>query len=354
MPTASKKRVLVGLSGWVDSAVTAYLLQKEGYEVTAGFMKNYVSEEGNCTTREDRDEALKVATHLGIKNFLICDFREEYQKTVVDYIYAGYQKWITPNGDILCNSEIKFKLFLNRAIEFGFDYLATGHYARITQNSAWAFQLLEWIDNTKDQSYFLAGLNQFQLSKSLFPVGWLHKTEVRKIAKEIALPNAERKDSQGICFVGKVDMADFLKKQVPTQTGNIVNTSGKILGKHEGVWFYTIGQRRWIAVWWWPALFVVAKNLDKNELIVWTEDDLQLFSTQLQTTDWHWVRKIDTIPETVGVKIRYRQSQQTARLVPQADGTMQILFTDPQRAVSSGQTAAVYIGEELVGSGTIL
>ncbi|MDD2487022.1 MAG: tRNA 2-thiouridine(34) synthase MnmA [Candidatus Gracilibacteria bacterium] len=347
-----KKRVLVGLSGGVDSAVTAYLLQKEGYEVCAGFMKNYISEEENCPTKEDRDEAIKVASFLGIKTFIIFDFREEYNKKVVDYIYDGYKSGITPNPDILCNSEIKFKLFLEKAMELGFDYIATGHYARIEETGL-QYRLLKGIDETKDQSYFLSGLNQFQLSKSLFPIGGIKKTEVRKIAEEIGLPNAKRKDSQGICFVGKVDMHKFLEKKIPTEIGNIVDTSGHILGQHKGAWYYTIGQRKGIEIGGGPALFVIKKDVEKNEIIVGNENELELYSNSLTASKWHWIGDKLSFPIEGSVKVRYRQSDQEVEMFDLGNDRIEAKFKEAQRAITSGQTIALYIGDMLVGSGTI-
>ena len=196
------KKILIWLSWWVDSAVAAYLLKKEGYDVTAGFMKNYVAPDGNCTTYDDAQEAIKVADFLWIE-LISFDLQKEYQEKIIDYIYNGYQKGITPNPDVLCNSLIKFDVFLNKALEMWFDWIATGHYARI-EEIEWSHKLLRWLDYNKDQSYFLAGLNQFQLSKSLFPIGNLKKPELRKIAKAVWLPNAERKDSQGLCFVWNI------------------------------------------------------------------------------------------------------------------------------------------------------
>lgn len=348
----TKKRVLVWLSWWVDSAVTAYLLQKEWYEVCAGFMKNYVSEEENCPTKEDRDEAIKVATFLGIKTFMIFDFREEYNKKVVEYIYDWYKAWITPNPDILCNSEIKFKLFLERALELGFDYIATGHYAKIECVGA-EYKLLKWIDDTKDQSYFLAGLNQFQLSKSLFPLWWIKKTEVRKIAEEIGLPNAKRKDSQWICFVGKVDMHKFLEKKIPTKIWNIIDISGQVLGQHNWAWYYTIGQRKWIEIWGWPALFVIKKDVEKNEVTVWTENELELYSDSLTASNWHWIWKEYLLPIRWKAKIRYRQADQDVEVKNLWNSRIEAIFSEKQRAITSGQTIAIYIWDELIWSGII-
>ncbi len=355
-----KKRVLLWLSWWVDSAVGAHLLQKEGYEVVAWFMKNYVSTTEDCPTKEDRDEAIKVAQHLWIKEFIIFDFREEYNAKVVEYIYEWYKSWITPNPDILCNSEIKFKLFLDKAMKLWFDYIATGHYARIEENwELWAenwdkhYSLLKWLDPNKDQSYFLAWLNQYQLSKSLFPIWNLEKPEVRKIAEEIGLPNAKRKDSQWICFVGKVDMHKFLEKKIPTKKWNIVDTSWHILGEHNWAWYFTIWQRKWINIWGWPALFVVKKDVEKNEVVVWNENDLELYSNSLLLRNWHWVSKEYGFPLDCTAKIRYRQADQGVRLSAIGKKQISALFDNNQRAIASGQTLAAYIGDELIWSGII-
>lgn len=350
-----KKRVLVWLSGWVDSAVAAYLLQQEWYEVAAWFMKNYVSEEENCPTREDRDEAIKVSQFLGIKEFTIFDFREEYNAKVVEYIYEWYASGITPNPDILCNSEIKFKLFLEYAMKLGFDYIATGHYARIIENNPGViltpgFRLLKWVDPNKDQSYFLAWLNQFQLSKSLFPIGNLEKSEVRKIAEKVWLPNAKRKDSQWICFVGKVDMHKFLERKIPTKKGNIVDTSWNILGEHNWACFFTIGQRKWIQIWWGRALFVIKKNIDKNEVIVWNEEELELYSNNLTASNWHWIWEEKKFPYIWLAKIRYRQPDQEVTIIDLWNWRIEAQFSEKQRAVASGQTIALYEWEELIGS----
>lgn len=348
-----KKRIIVWLSWWVDSAVTAYLLQNEGYEVVAGFMKNYVSDEWNCPTREDRDEAIRVAAFLGIKTFMICDFREEYNDKVVEYIFEWYKSWITPNPDILCNSEIKFKVFLERALEFGFDYIATGHYARINETKDGVFHLLKWVDPDKDQSYFLAGLNQFQLSKALFPIGWMLKSEVRKIAEEIGLPNAKRKDSQGICFIGKTQMQKFLEKKIETKKWDIINIKWEKLGEHEWAWFYTIGQRKWIKVWWWPALFVIKKDVEKNILVVWDEKEMELYSDSLIATQWHRIGNKINLPLNANFKIRYRQLDQEWVLTDLWNDRVEINFKNPQRAIASGQVVACYMEDELVGSGVI-
>ncbi|MDP5039140.1 MAG: tRNA 2-thiouridine(34) synthase MnmA, partial [Candidatus Gracilibacteria bacterium] len=235
------KKILVGLSGGVDSAVTAYLLKEAGYDVTAGFMINYLAPEGEyCPTLEDIEVARDVASYLDIP-FFSFDYIQEYEQKVLNYMYEGYKSGITPNPDIMCNSEIKFKVFLDEALSHGFDGVATGHYARIIKDESGVSHLLKGVDENKDQSYFLSGLSQFQLSKSMFPIGYLQKSEVREIAKKAGLPNALRKDSQGICFVGKVDLSKFLEKKIQHKPGNIIDTSGKVLGEHKGVFYYTVG-----------------------------------------------------------------------------------------------------------------
>ena len=317
-------RLLVGLSGGVDSAVSAYLLQQAGHDVCAGFMRNYTSDDATCSTRRDRDEALRVAKHLGIKTFIICDLEEEYRGIVVKYLYDGYRSGITPNPDILCNNTIKFGLFLDRARSLGFDGIATGHYARIDRRADGSCALLTSLDPTKDQSYFLSGLTQDQLRYAHFPIGHLAKTEVRRIAREINLPNAEREESQGICFVGEVDMFKFLQTEIPPVVGDIVDTGGCVVGQHRGVAYYTIGQRRGIGVGGGPALYVVAKDITTNRLIVGNEDDLALSSERLTACAWHWLGEPLDTPLAVMARIRHRQSLQPAMLTSIGDGRMEV------------------------------
>ncbi len=235
-----KKRVLVGMSGGVDSAVAAHLLLQQGYEVIAGFMKNYADEKNpDCHTKKDRNMAIKVSQHLGIDTFIIFDFRQQYHETIIQYIYDTYAAGQTPNPDILCNTEIKFKLFLEEAKKLGCDAVATGHYAHISHDTS-GYHLHKGVDTNKDQSYFLSGLNQEQLAQSLFPLGTLTKPAVRDIATSIDLPNAQRKDSQGLCFIGKVSMKEFLAEALEKKEGDIIDATGKKLGTHDGVRFYTI------------------------------------------------------------------------------------------------------------------
>ncbi|EKD30283.1 MAG: tRNA-specific 2-thiouridylase mnmA, partial [uncultured bacterium (gcode 4)] len=325
------------------------------------------------------------------------DFREEYEKRIVNYIYTGYEKGLTPNPDILCNNLVKFDCFLEEALEYGFDKIATGHYARIVEKglvkskieslksenicaknehrnelyegstanegvefwtqrlsfSEISFHLLKWVDPNKDQSYFLSRLNQFQLAHALFPIGHLHKSEVREIARKAGLPNAERKDSQGLCFIGKVSMKEFLEKRLLKKSGNIINTRGKVLGQHEGAFSYTIGQRKGIQIGGGPALFVVAKDTANNTITVGTEAELELHSSELTAIDWHWLGEVREFPFHARAKIRYRQDDQDIKCVQDGENRIRIRFSSPQRAITSGQTIAVYEGEELIASGVI-
>lgn len=348
------KKVLVWISGGVDSAVAAHLLQKEGYEVYGGFMINYLAPEGEyCPTKEDLEEAKKVSAHLGLKDFFVFDFVKDYEERVLNYMYEGYKKGITPNPDIMCNKEVKFKVFLDEAMEAWFDYIATGHYARLERD--WdETKLLKWVDNNKDQTYFLAWLSDYQLSHSLFPIWHLEKSEVREIAEKINLPNAKRKDSQGICFVWKVDMAKFLEKKIPNKTWDILDTEGNKVWEHKWVFYYTIGQRRGIWVGWFKEpVFVVWKNIEKNELIVWTENDLNLYSNELLMSGLNFIKKDLEFPLKAKAKIRYRQEDQDAEVTLLSDKTAKVVFDKPQRAISSGQICAIYDGEELILSGII-
>lgn len=340
-------RILVWLSGWVDSAVTAYLLKKEGYDVTAGFMINYLDEQNpNCPTRDDIKVAKEVAEYLDIP-FFTFDYRDEYEKKVLNYMYEWYQKWITPNPDIMCNSEVKFKVFQDEAIELWFDKIATWHYARTFE-----WKLLKWLDNNKDQSYFLAWLSSYQLSKTLFPVWELEKPEVRKIAREAGLPNSERKDSQWICFVWKVNMVEFLEKKIKPKKGLVKNTSGKVLWIHKWVFYYTIGQRKGLDIWGQEkAIFILKKDLEKNEIIVWTNEDFELYSYSLIIKSinnlsnwWLWKAKC---------KIRYRQADQNCTVLKISEDKYEIKFDEKQRAIATGQICAIYIWDELVMSGVI-
>ncbi len=341
------------MSWGVDSAITAYLLQQQGYEVVAWFMKNYVSDSGNCTTYNDAEEAIKVSKFLWIE-IMSFDLQKEYNEKIIEYIYNGYQQGITPNPDVLCNSLIKFDVFLQKAMELWFDYIATGHYARIETIKATkktTYKLLRWVDYNKDQSYFLAGLNQFQLSKSLFPVWGYTKPEIRALAKKIWLPNAARKDSQWLCFIGNIPIKDFLLKKLPKKEGDIVDTTGKIVGKHEWAYFFTIGQRQGLKLPF--KAYVIKTDVKKNRVIVGDREDKQLFDKTIATTGRHWIRKSYTLPTKILAKIRYRQEPQEATLKRNKQKDIVVTFKEKQRAIAPGQTIVAYKWDECIGSGII-
>ena len=348
-------KILVWLSWGVDSAVSAYLLKKQWYDVTAWFMINYLAPEWEyCPTKEDIEVAKHVAAHLDIP-FFTFDYRDTYEQKVLDYMYEWYKKGITPNPDIMCNSEVKFKVFLEEATELWFDGIAMGHYAQIQQDDGGMFHLKKWVDQSKDQSYFLAGLNQDQLSKALFPIGNLEKSEVRKIAQEIGLPNANRKDSQGICFVGKVDLTKFLEKKINPKPGKILDTSGKVLGEHKWVFYYTIGQRKWLDLWGQKEpVFIVKKDIEKNEIIVGTSQDMELYDDRLYVHNFHFLWKNDfDFPLEAKCKIRYRQADQDCIIHKEKD-RFRVDFKEKQRAIASGQICAVYLNDDLIMSGVII
>ena len=348
------KKILVWLSWWVDSAVSAYLLKKQWYDITAWFMINYMADEWEfCPTKEDIKVAKEVAAFLDIP-FFIFDYRDTYTEKVLWYMYDWYKKWITPNPDIMCNSEVKFKIFLEEALEHGFDWIAMGHYARIIEDKYGIFHLKKWIDNNKDQSYFLAWLNQYQLSKALFPIWELEKSKVRKIALEIWLPNAKRKDSQWICFVWKVDLTKFLEKKISPKPWLVKDTSWKVLGEHKWVFYYTIGQRKWLDIWGQAEpIFIIKKDIEKNEIIVWTASDLELFDDKLFISEFHFLWKDDfNFPLEAKCKIRYRQADQDC-IIYKEKNKYRVEFKEKQRAIASGQICAVYLDDDLVMSGVI-
>lgn len=347
------KKVLVWLSGWVDSAVTASLLIEQWYDVIAGFMKNYADESNpNCHTREDRNSALQVAKHLGIKVFTIFDFREEYDQTIIDYIVQWYHKWRTPNPDVLCNTKIKFNLFLKYGRDLWCDFVATGHYARITQDQ-WVYSLLKGIDTNKDQSYFLSGLNQYQLKHSLYPLGNMPKPEVREYARKIKLPNAERPDSQWLCFIGKVPMKEFLREHLPVQQWPIIDTDGNILWEHDGIWFYTVGQRQWLWLNWWPW-FITKRDKTTNTLTVQWGEAPDLYHSSLTATNLHRTSTIPHEGATLQAKIRYRQEDQICKIHFSDTQNLLVHFSAPQRAIASWQIIVFYDGDAVVGNATIV
>ena len=344
--TMKKPKVLVWLSWGVDSAVTAHLLLQQWYDVIAGFMKNYSEPENpHCTTRIDRDMAIKVAEHLGIKTFIIFDFRKEYKERIIDYIYEWYKSGITPNPDIFCNNLIKFDLFLEEALKLGCDYVATGHYAIKNDD-----KLFRWLDHTKDQSYFLARLSQYQLDHALFPLGKLTKTQVRDIAHQIKLPNADRKDSQWLCFIGNIPMSEFLKKKLPEQQGDIIDATGKKVGTHMGARFYTLGQRHQLFLPF--KAYVTATDVVANIVTVGEKYDEKLLSDSSLLTD----RQGTSVKNNINClcKIRYRSEPVPCHIQIEWNQA-KVIFSEPQRWVTPGQIIVCYTDqEEVIGSWIIL
>jgi tRNA-specific 2-thiouridylase len=353
----SKKTVVVGMSGGVDSSVVAALLKKQGFDVIGVFMKNWSEDFGDygCTWVQDSEDARKVAQLLNIP-FYIWDFEKEYYSKVVEYFLREYKAGRTPNPDVMCNSEIKFKVFLDRALKLGADFVATGHYARIEsriKNKELRYRLLKGVDLTKDQSYFLYTLKQEQLAKILFPIGDLKKSEVRKLAKKFKLPNAEKKDSQGICFIGKINVTEFLKAHIKGKKGEIVTSSGQVLGHHSGLPFYTIGQREGMNLGGNGPYYVVSKNFKANKLVVTNnKEDKGLWKKEFTVSDLSWVGSVPKLPLRTGVTIRYHHPEEGARVEGRGE-RLRVTFTKPQRAITEGQAAVFYKGDELLGGGII-
>lgn len=343
------------MSGGVDSSVAAALLQKHGYSVIGIFMQNYTDpNDPACTTEEDRAEAIKAAAHLDIP-FMIFDLEKDYRERVVEYFYAEYEKGRTPNPDVMCNKEIKFGIFLKKAFgELDIDYIATGHYARISQDKE-GFHLLKGVDHKKDQSYFLYTLGQESLSKTLFPIGQYRKEEIRLLAKEFALPNATRADSQGICFIGEVNVVEFLKKRIPEKPGEVVDIEGRVIGTHKGVVFYTIGQREGIGVSGTGIpYYIVEKDVSKNQLIAAPlNNDQDLFHSELLSKGLSWANKAPKKGEKYSAKIRYQQPEQEVMIKYLTQQYLSLKFKEKQRAITPGQSVVLYSGEEVLGGGII-
>ncbi|WP_395064511.1 tRNA 2-thiouridine(34) synthase MnmA [Flavobacterium sp.] len=393
------KRVVVGLSGGVDSSVAAYLLQEQGYEVIGLFMKNWhddsVTISNECPWLEDSNDALLVAEKLGIP-FQTVDLSEQYKEKIVDYMFNEYEKGRTPNPDVLCNREIKFDVFMKIALSLGADYVATGHYCRkgeIEVNKKPVYQLLAGKDDNKDQSYFLCQLSQEQLAKSLFPIGELTKPQVREIAMKLDLVTAEKKDSQGLCFIGKVRLPEFLQQQLQPKEGLIYEidasnevynkvkptfnsleeeliyeatsieynpTMGKVVGKHQGAHYFTIGQRKGLNVGGTKeALFIIATDVKTNQIYTGqghTHPGLFKKAIKVIPSETHWIRQdlklLNGQSMQVMARIRYRQELQKATL-HQFESGLYVAFDEPQSAITQGQFVAWNVGEELVGSGVI-
>lgn len=344
-----KLKVYVGMSGGVDSSVTAALLLEQGYDVTGVYMKNWSQDLPGftCPWKEDYQDAKRVAVQLGI-NFKLYDFEKEYRDKVVDYMVQGYQAGYTPNPDIMCNQEVKFKLFLEAALEDGADMIATGHYARIQDG-----QLLVGLDVNKDQSYFLYRVTEDALNKSLMPIGELEKPAVRELAKKFRLATAEKKDSQGICFVGKVGIKDFLLAELgPQAHGAIVEQHGSVIGEHDGALFYTIGQRHGLDVGGGLPYYVVGKDMAKNEVYVTTDlQDERLWRRELTLASLHWINEAPA-GQTLKVRTRYRAPLIDCSLVITGD-TATLTLTDDVRAITPGQSAVLYDGDRCVGGGIV-
>ena len=344
------KKVFVGMSGGVDSSVTAALLIEQGYDVTGVYMKNWSQDLPgfDCPWKEDYQDAKRVAVQLGIP-FKMYDFEKEYRHKVVDYMLEGYKAGRTPNPDIMCNQEVKFKLFLNAALEDGADMIATGHYARIKDG-----QLLTGLDANKDQSYFLYRVTEDALKHSLMPIGDYEKPHIRELAQKLGLATATKKDSQGICFVGKVGIKEFLQQFVTTEPGNIVNQHGMVIGEHDGALFYTIGQRHGLSVGGGLPYYVTGKDMAKNEVYVTTDlQDDRLWSDTLRLADVHWINGASDFDKDYQVRTRYRAALVTARLQLQDDGTVTVKLAEEIRAITPGQSAVIYDGERVVGGGIV-
>ena len=393
-------KIVVGLSGGVDSSVAAYLLQKQGHEVVALFMRNWndasVTLEDECPWIEDSNDALMVAQKLGIP-YQVIDMCELYKEKIVDYMFEEYKKGRTPNPDVLCNREVKFDVFMKTALSLGAEKVATGHYAQVNstfdENGKEIFHLLAGADNNKDQSYFLCQLNQDQLSKSLFPIGELTKPEVREIAREMGLVTADKKDSQGLCFIGKVSLPTFLQQQLEPKEGEIVEifkdfpdfhqekpqfsskveeleflsqkikyekSDGKVIGKHQGAHYFTVGQSKGLGIGGHKeSCFLISRDIEKNIVFVGEGRNFPgLFRSALkiENSEVHWVREDLRLQngESMKVKarIRYRQTLEEATLYL-FEESFYIEFENPQSAIAEGQFAAWYLEDELVGSGVI-
>lgn len=388
-------RVVVGLSGGVDSSVAAWLLKEQGHEVIGLFMINWHDTtgtlEGDCPWHDDRVFAELVARRLDIP-FHTVDLSDEYRRRVVDYMFSEYERGRTPNPDVLCNREIKFDVFLKEALKLGADFVATGHYCRRAEETApdgtTVYRLLAGVDPNKDQSYFLCQLSQEQLSRAIFPIGHLLKPEVRRLAEEQKLATAKRKDSQGICFVGKVDLPVFLQQKLAAKKGNVHEIradwpkyaqrnapddlealavpyrytvrDGKKIGEHNGAHFYTIGQRKGLGIGGRKeSLFVLATDVEQNVIYVGEGDShpgLYRKALRIEHSEIHWVNPLRELHEGESrrfkVRIRYRQPLQDAELFIRPKGAF-LLFDEPQRGITAGQFAAWYDGDELVGSGVI-
>ena len=360
-----KTKVIVGLSGGVDSAVALINLINEGYDVEAMFMRNWDSAVNNdvmgnpdlledvCPQEKDYQDAVKVAEKLGIKLHRV-DFIEEYWNSVFAYFLEEYKKNRTPNPDILCNKEIKFKTFLDKAVELGADYIAMGHYARVIHDGEKHY-LLRGVDGNKDQTYFLSQLTSKQLARALFPIGHMEKPLVREVAKEYDLVVANKKDSTGVCFIGERNFKEFLMNYIPANPGEIISTSGEVVGRHDGVMYYTIGQRRGLKIGGpGEAWFVCGKDTLKNQLIVGQGSDTELlYANRVIVTDVNIINGTLENNQKLAAKFRYRQPDEAVTVKWINDTTIEVLCDNPVKAITPGQACVFYDGEYCLGGGTI-
>ncbi|MBP6962238.1 tRNA 2-thiouridine(34) synthase MnmA [Candidatus Saccharibacteria bacterium] len=348
------KTVFVGLSGGVDSSVSALLLKQAGYNVVGVYMKNWSKDLPGfpCPWKEDYQDAKRIAVQLGI-DFKMFDFEREYFDKVVGYMLDGFKAGITPNPDIMCNQEIKFKLFFDTAVEQGADFIATGHYAQTKDG-----KLLKAVDDNKDQTYFLYRVSEEALIKTLFPIGHLTKPEVRKIAEENNLVTATKKESMGICFVGKVGIKEFLSQYVETEPGEVVDQNGVVIGEHDGAIFYTIGQRHGLDLGGGLPFYVTGKDMDKNRVFVTTDlNDKALWSDELNLTSVHWISdsqksKVESL-KNLQVRTRHRAKLVDCTMEKKENGDVVLKLKDQIRAITPGQSAVIYSGEVCYGGGII-
>ncbi|HLU79085.1 MAG TPA: tRNA 2-thiouridine(34) synthase MnmA [Burkholderiaceae bacterium] len=368
--TSSKKgRIVVGMSGGVDSSVTAWLLKQQGYDVLGLFMKNWEDDDDSeyCSSRQDWLDAASVADLIGV-DIEAVNFAAEYKDRVFGEFLREYSAGRTPNPDVLCNAEIKFKAFLDHAMSLGADLIATGHYARVReveQGGQRSFQLLKAVDGSKDQSYFLHRLNQAQLSRTRFPLGDITKQEVRRIAAEIGLPNATKKDSTGICFIGERPFREFLNRYLPTKPGPIKTPEGEVVGQHQGLAFHTLGQRKGLGIGGVKgrqredgtaeAWYAARKDMATNTLyVVQGHDHPWLLANTLSATDASWISGAPPQPGEYAAKTRYRQADAACQLDSVIGGDFTLTFRTPQWAVTPGQSAVLYDGDVCLGGGIIV
>ena len=353
-----KKKVFVGMSGGVDSSVSAFLLKKAGYDVTGVFLKVWQPDFFACTWKDDRRDAMRVAAQLEIP-FLTLNAEDEYKKGVVDYMISEYQNGRTPNPDVMCNNTVKFGVFYKKAMEMGADFIATGHYAQIIKKDDGTSELGVSVDTEKDQTYFLWNISKEALQKTLFPVGNLHKKQVRTIAREAGLFTSEKKDSQGLCFIGKVSMKDFLSHYADMKKGDVINPEGEVIGTHDGALVYTIGQRHGFHIEKKGTddvpLYVIERDVEKNTIMVGAEVDIKekFESNHIVLSKVNWLSEAPQLNSVYSARIRYRQPLQSMKIISLKNNVAEILFTENQKALSVGQSAVLYDGTKCLGGGII-